>query len=170
MDKSVKKKIFGIISLVFWVCMFLIARKIRFQWKENPILVTIMLTGLVVHIFWYQNKLSKLKKEKKKIKADNTEILKTKIKLDLDPKSFPEKITHLHLIAEKWGVDNEVLREDLYENTHNDELWELKELVEREKEQLEEYLLTPIESPEFNALRLTFQAYNDLGLWTWEKN
>jgi len=162
-----KKKIIWFVSAIFWVSMFVIAKKVRFQWKENPYLVSILLLGLLIHLFWYQSKLSKLKKQKQKIKLENTEILKKEIILQLDPNSFPKGLAHLCQISEKWGVENSLLRENLYEKSHNDELWELKDNIESSKKLIEDYLKQPNDSIEFNSLQLTFQAYNDLGLWTW---
>lgn len=165
-----KRRIFDAISFVFWLAMFLMLRKVRFKWEENPILVSIIITGLIIHLFIYQSRLSKLKKRKLEIKSNNINAIKKETQLSLDRKALPTELSQLKDMFEKWGVQNDLLREDLYENTTRDELLELKNEIEPFLSQIESFLKSEQNTSEYQAVLLTHQAYNDLGLWTWEKD
>ena len=162
-----KRRIFNAISFVFWLAIYLMLRKVRFKWEENPILVSIIITGLIIHVFIYQGRLSKIKKKRLEIKSNNISGLKKDNQLILDKTQLPTELSSLKVLFEKWGIQNDLLREDLYENTSREELLEFKNEIEPFLNQIENYLKNEQKTSEYQAILLTHKAYGDLGLWTW---
>lgn len=162
-----KRRVTNAIGVLFWLSIYFILRKIRFKWEENPLLVSIVIMGFIVHIFIYYSRISKLNKKKENIKINNVNHLKKSVKLNLDSSVLPSHLSGLIDEIEKWGVENELLRSDLYENSTREELIEFKNKIELKVSQIEDYIENGNESLEKKAVQLMLQAYNDLGLWTW---
>lgn len=169
LNTKTRRLLFDIFSIVFWLSVYIIAKIVRFHWDENPGLVSVLIAALIVHVLIYQVRLSKLKRKRQVIKASNIEKLKKELKLSLKVNDLPGDLVSLKDIVEKWGVGNNLLRDDLYSNATHDEVWELKQEIETKLEAIEIYLEEGSNTPEHKAIFNTFKAYNDLGLWTWEK-
>jgi hypothetical protein len=69
----------------------------------------------------------------------------------------------------KWGIDNNILRTDLYDHSTNSDLSELKK-IESKTDIITNWIKSDSRvGIKKRALQLTLDAYNELGLWTWNK-
>ncbi|MEP0265604.1 hypothetical protein [Dokdonia sp.] len=114
---------------------------------------------------------NKIDSKRKEVKSRHLNELKSNLS-NFTPKiatgKLPSGLTKFIPIIKKWGVDNKILREDLYENSENNELLILKS-IESKRDVLEEWINeNPEEQNTIKAINLTLKSYDDLGLWTWK--
>jgi hypothetical protein len=125
--------------------------------------------GHIAYEGFYKKK--KIDSKRSEIKEKHLNELKSNL-LNFTPKiataSLTEYLKEFIPIIEKWGIDNKILREDLYENSENSDLLHLK-TIEVQRDAFEQWIdENPDELPTIKAIHLTLQAYDELGLWTWK--
>jgi len=166
------KKFRLIVITLFWIAIYFIARSQKFEVDKNPYAMAVLFAFLAGHIY-YENvyRKGKIDSKKSEIKSKHLGELKSNIK-DYNPNiaidKIPSELNNLIPIILKWGVNNKMLRENLYENAEKSELLELKS-IESQKENLQEWIESNQDEEEtIKAINLTLKSYDDLGLWTWE--
>ena len=169
-----KKQIRIFLGVIFWIAIYFIARSQRFEADKNPYLMAVMYAVFIFHIGYegiYKKK--KIENKKNEIKSRHLSELKSKM-TDITPEintdDLPTELTELIPLFKKWGIENKMLREDLYENAKKDELIELKS-IENKREIIEKWIEINSDNQKVSkALNLTLKSYDELGLWTWEAN
>jgi len=81
----------------------------------------------------------------------------------LNPKNIPECLRHLIHFAELWGVNDDLIRDDMVRKASPDAIDDLKSVIEAHEDLLDEWLagpeaLSPQPSKEylaFSAMRMT---------------
>ncbi|WP_299107111.1 hypothetical protein [uncultured Winogradskyella sp.] len=171
MDK--KKQIRLILVAIFWIVIYFITKIQKFESVKNPYFMATIYAVFIGHIFYegiYKKK--KIEHKKNEIKANHLAELKNK-KSDLTPKinneDLPTELIEFIPIFKKWGIDNKILKKDLYENAKHSELFELKS-IENKRDIIEKWIKnSSYDNPNISkALNLTLESYDELGLWTWE--
>jgi|GEM_PF-2579340 len=163
-----------LLVLVFWGSIYLIIKNQRFKIDKHPLykpLIGVLLLGHIGYEGIYKkNKIESKKKEVKKKHLDelNSEI--ENYKPTIKPENVPNELVFLIPLIEKWGLNNNMLRAELYDKASKKELLELKS-IENKREDIENWIKVESESDTQNsseAFELTLKAYDDLGLWTWK--
>lgn len=171
MDK--KKQIRLILGTIFWVAIYFITKSQRFETDKNPYLMAVIYAVFIGHICYegiYKKK--KIENKKAEIKIKHLTELKNK-QNDFTPKinseDLPSELIEFIPVFKKWGIDNKMLRDDLYENAKENELFKLKS-VENKRKIIEKWVEdnSDIIPDVSKALNLTLKSYDELGLWTWE--
>ena len=170
MSRNKKSRL--ILGIIFWITIYFITRSQKFETDKNPYLLGIIYAVFIGHI-WYEGiyKKKSIENKKTEIKSKHLTQLKNK-QIDFTPQinieDLPTELIEFIPLFKKWGIDNKLLREDLYENAKQDDLFELK-LIEKKREIIEKWTGVDTSNPEISkALKLTLKSYDDLGLWTWE--
>ena len=79
--------------------------------------------------------------------------------IKLDPSNVPEKLRHLILLEEEFGIGDDLIRADLLAKTSSSRLTEMNHEVRLREVALEEWLAGPdAQSPEFSAEYLAFSC------------
>lgn len=174
MDKKTKRKIIRISAFIFWTILVILARSERLKQDKNPYIYGILVVSLIGYII-YENfyRVPKIEKTKKKVRGQQlSELLNEKEKYEpkINPDSVPSSFKNYVPLAIKWGISNVIIREHIYDQADKSELLELKK-IEKDKEEIEEWINTGnAVMDEKKAFELTLQAYEDLGLWTWDNS
>lgn len=172
MNKQVKRKIIRALAVLFAIALAIMVKNQRFKSEKDPIIYTIVVTSFLGYLI-YENlyRLPKIEKTKEEARKNQLESLLERkheyvprINRDFVPDTFRRFIP----LAEKWGIENKILREHLYESSNDSELLELKK-IETENDSIKHWIESTETSPETSAFNLTLEAYNELGLWTWEQ-
>jgi hypothetical protein len=164
------KLVFRFLSLIILVIIYGYFRVNQ----HDPFIYSIFV--IIIGVIWIFYELNRRKNDRlEKIKEEKRiQRLKSRIESfrpSLNTENLPKQFIEYIPLFEKWGNKNSTLRADLYENSNNSELLELKS-IESIKIELENYISENknINSVEKKAIKLTLEAYNDLGLWTWNNN
>ena len=169
---SRKKQIRLFLVLIFWVALYFIVRSQRSETDKNPYLMGIIYAVFIGHI-WYEGiyKKNKIESKKAEIKSKHLSELKaqrTDFIPEINSENLPTELVEFIPLFKKWGIDNKMLRADLYENAKQDELVALKS-IENKRKVIEEWIENHSENHNISkALSLTLTSYDELGLWTWE--
>tara|TARA_R110002124_G_scaffold2065_2_gene13406 strand:- start:2321 stop:2779 length:459 start_codon:yes stop_codon:yes gene_type:complete len=149
--------------------MFLISIKQRPTYARNPIVYSILVLGISANIIYeyYRNK----KEEKDLLQIKNNKIKKSNKNYQpiIKAEDTPEDLLHFINIINVWGTNNKILREYLYEKSDNQDLISLKNFVDNNIVIINSHINNNENKKISRALKLTLKAYNELGLWTWEK-
>tara|TARA_R110001599_G_scaffold161053_17_gene349155 strand:+ start:27331 stop:27840 length:510 start_codon:yes stop_codon:yes gene_type:complete len=163
------KRISSIIFFIFCMSMFLISIKQRPTYARNPIVYSILVLGISANIIYeyYRNK----KEEKDLLQIKNNKIKKSNKNYQpiIKAEDTPEDLLHFINIINVWGTNNKILREYLYEKSDNQDLISLKNFVDNNIVIINSHINNNENKKISRALKLTLKAYNELGLWTWEK-
>lgn len=142
--------------------------------QHDPIIYSIFL--IIICGIWIFYEFKRRKKDRLEKINEKERIQRLKLKIDsyrpsINAENLPREFIEYIPLFEKWGNKNSTLRADLYKNSNNSELLELKS-IESIQVELENYISENknIDSVEKKAIKLTLKAYNDLGLWTWNDN
>lgn len=171
---KLKKEARLIITIIFWGGIYLLARSQRFELDKNPYIAGIVFLVFIAHIL-YEGvyKKNKIESRKKEVKGKHLDELKSnlnKLTPEIKTGELPTDFEEFIPIIKKWGIENKILREDLYENSSNNELLELKS-IESKRDFFEKWISENQENENVvKALSLTLKSYDDLGLWTWNQN
>ena len=85
--------------------------------------------------------------------AENRPLIK------LDPKRVPERLRKLIPLAEKFGISDDLIREDFFTKTPKSELTKLKRRLAQHDDLLDEWLAGPeADGPEFSEEYVAFSA------------
>ena len=85
--------------------------------------------------------------------AENRPLIK------LDPRRVPEPLQKLIPLAEKFGISDDLIREDFFAKTPKRELTQLKRTLEEHDDLLDEWLAGPeADGPEFSNEYVAFSA------------
>lgn len=76
-------------------------------------------------------------REKYDLYAENRSVIQ------LDAAKVPEKFRHLIPMAEKWGISDDLIREDMVDKASPQEIEELKKFIEEWDRPLDEWLAGP---------------------------
>lgn len=80
-------------------------------------------------------------------------------KITLDPDLVPEKLRHLIPLAEFWGIDDDLIRDDLVRSSPPDAIHDLKRIVAEHDDLLDQWLAGPeAKGPSFSREYLAFSA------------
>ena len=167
-----KKEVRLIITILFWGGIYLLARSQRFELDKNPYIMGVIFLVFTGHIL-YEGvyKKNKIESKKNEIKGKHLNELKSNLNEltpEITPNELSTELSEFIPIIKKWGIDNKILREDLYENSSNSELIELKS-IETKRDVFEKWISENQEKENtIKALNLTLKSYDDLGLWTWK--
>ena len=168
-----KKQIRLILGAIFWIAIYFITKSQRFESDKNPYFMAIIYAVFIGHIF-YEGIYKKKKIENKKSEIKNKHLAELKNKQsDLTPKinteDLPSELVEFIPVFKKWGIDNKILKNDLFENAKKSELFELKS-IENKRDIIEKWIENNSgENPNISkALNLTIKSYDELGLWTWD--
>jgi hypothetical protein len=83
--------------------------------------------------------------------AENRPIIR------LDPKKVPKELRHLIPWAEKFGISDDLIREDFFAKTSAKEIAELKKLMSQHDDLLDAWLAGPeADGPKFSKEYLAF--------------
>jgi len=63
--------------------------------------------------------------------------------IQIDPEQVPESLRHLILLAERWGISDDVLRADAVHSASPDEVSRLRDAIERHDDLLDKWLAGP---------------------------
>lgn len=63
--------------------------------------------------------------------------------IHLDPKAVPNNLRHLIPLAEIWGIGDDLIRDDLIRNSPYEAIVELKRIIEKHEDSLDEWLAGP---------------------------
>ncbi|AKP52857.1 hypothetical protein [Cyclobacterium amurskyense] len=163
------KRISSIIFFIFCMSMFLISIKQRPTYARNPIFYSILVLGISANIIYeyYKNK----KEEKDLLQIKNNKIKKSNKNYQpiIKAEDTPEDLLQFINIINVWGTNNKILREYLYEKSDNQDLISLKNFVDNNIVIINSHINNNENKKISRALKLTLKAYNELGLWTWEK-
>lgn len=158
--------------IIFWATLYLLFRFLRAESNENNYVKGILILPVLIHIF-YEGiyKEHKIKSKRKEVKEKHLRELKSNL-VAYTPKIATAKLPHelqtFIPIIEKWGIENKLLRENLYEHASQEELLALKQ-IENSRESFENWVLEhENDETTTKAIEMTLQSYNDLGLWTWK--
>jgi len=166
-----KTKLF--LVFLFWGAIYLFIRIQKLEVDKHPLYKPLMGVILLGHIgyegIYKKNKIQSKKKEvkKKHLNELNSEI--ENYKPTIKSESVPNELVYLIPLVEKWGLNNNMLREELYDKASKKEPLELKS-IENKREDIENWIKVESENDTLNsseAFDLTLKAYDDLGLWTW---
>lgn len=169
---SRKKQIRLFLALIFWVVLYFIVKSQRFEADKNPYLMGIIYAVFIGHI-WYEGIYKKNKIENKKVEIKSKHLLELKAQqtnfiAEINNEDLPTELIEFIPLFKKWGIDNKMLRADLYENAKQDELIALKS-IEDKREIIEEWIENNADNHNISkALSLTLTSYDELGLWAWE--
>uniref|UniRef100_UPI00404ABB79 hypothetical protein n=1 Tax=Flavobacterium sp. TaxID=239 RepID=UPI00404ABB79 len=168
-----KKQIRLILIAVFWIAIYFISKSQRFASDKNPYFMVIIYSVFIGHII-YEGIYEKKKIEDKKSEIKNKHLAELKNKQsDLTPKinseDLPSELVEFIPVFKKWGFDNKILKNDLYESAKQHELFELKS-IENKRDIIEKWIENNSDDkPDISkAMNLTLESYDELGLWTWE--
>lgn len=171
-NKKFSKEIRLILLIVFYGAIFL-AVKTRKLFFDDSIYIKILIwILLIIHVF-YEGLYKEYKIEKKKENIKQKHYVELQSRLEeftpkIKPSVLPKELIGFIPIIEKWGIDNNMLRNLLYEKASKEELKQLK-TIESQSAIIETWINeNPQEFQEVKALELTQQSYDDLGLWTWQ--
>lgn len=79
--------------------------------------------------------------------------------ITLNPMRVPEELRPLIPLAEKFGISDDLAREDLFANTEDRELAALKKTLAEHDDQLDEWLAGPeADGPDFSDEYIAFSA------------
>jgi hypothetical protein len=79
--------------------------------------------------------------------------------IKLDPASVPKALRDLIPIAERFGVSDDLMREDLFEKTAESELAKLKRRLEKFEDELDDWLGgSEADGPNFSEAYIAFSA------------
>lgn len=85
--------------------------------------------------------------------AENRPVVK------LDPKRVPEQLRELIPLAEKFGISDDLIREDFFAKTPKSELTKLKRTLSKYDDFLDEWLAGPeADGPSFSDEYIAFSA------------
>lgn len=163
------RKSFWMLSAVFGVIALVALIIGRLFFRDHPLYLVAIISISCGYLIVYRSRESKLKKRRVEIKNQTIQVRKAQEVLSLDINEIPKGLQHVKKCAEKWGSSDPLIREDLYNNTSREELIVLKECVEQNINALEEYVNREDGSNESIAIQNMYKAYEELGLWTWEK-
>ncbi len=169
---SRKKQIRLFLAAIFWIAIYFIAKSQKFEMDKNPYLMGIIYAVFIGHI-WYEGIYKKKKIENKKTEIKSKHISELKAQQtgfipEINNEFLPTELVEFIPLFNKWGIDNKMLRDDLYENAKQDELIELKS-IENKRGIIEKCIENNSDNQNISkALNLTLKSYDDLGLWTWE--
>lgn len=77
----------------------------------------------------------------------------------LNPKKVPKELRHLIPWAEKFGIGDDLIREDFFAKTPAEEIAELKKLITKHDDLLDDWLAGPeAEGPRFSKEYLAFSS------------
>ncbi|MFD2914864.1 hypothetical protein [Psychroserpens luteus] len=170
---NIKKQIRLIFTMLFWIAIYFIVKSQKFESEKNPYLTVFIFAFFIGHI-WYEGiyKKKKIENRKTEIKSKHLTELKNKqadFITKINKQDLPTELREFIPLFQKWGIDNKMLREDLYENAKEDELFELKS-IENKREIIEKWIESNTNNLDISqTLNLTIKSYDDLGLWTWNK-
>lgn len=169
--KHVRKDIRLLSILILLICFIVFIKASKF-FDENGYIKAVIGIIFIVYML-YEGIYKRIKIDNKKEDVKKAQVTELLSRLDeftpkINPSVLPNELMKFTPIIEKWGVDNKILRNMLYEKSSNKELKELK-TIELHKEAIEKWMINnPEKREEVNAFKLTQKAYADLGLWTWE--
>lgn len=171
MTKKTRRNILRIGVLLFWAALIILARSERFKADKDPYVYAIVALSFVGYII-YENffRLPKIEQTKRDTRVKQLSDLlgeKEKYQPKIKKENVPTDFQVYIPIAMKWGLDNKILREHLYESANHSALIELKK-IEIDKEKITDWVVTGELSNEKSAFKLTLNAYDELGLWTWD--
>jgi hypothetical protein len=171
-DKKVKRNIIRITSIIFWIVVYFLGRSERFNPDKDPRItyaLWMVIGGYIVYESYTQGRNNKTNKKKRK--AQLSELLKNRKRYEpkIIERNIPEELhEHIPLVL-KWGIDNKILRTELYDNSTDSDLNELKK-IESKTDKITIWIKSDSSAEiEKKAFQLTLDAYNELGLWTWNK-
>jgi len=170
MNRKVKRKI--IYHALFYF-LIIVAFKIRSLNPNKDLLITyslwIIIGAYIIYESYKQFKINKTKKEKGKEHVSRLLMNRKRFEPKIITSNIPEDLKeHIPLLL-KWGISNKILRTDLFENSTDSDLKELKK-IESKTDLITNWINSDSNADiEKKAFQLTLDAYNELGLWTWNK-
>ena len=112
---------------------------------------------------------SRIRKERVKLNQEEIKDQKDKTKgVNISIDKLPSSLKPYVDLFEKWGISNSILRDELYEKSTKEDLFNLKE-IEAIYDELKMFVSNDGNEniEEMKAVKLTLEAYKDMGLWTW---
>ncbi|MEQ9164896.1 MAG: hypothetical protein RLO12_01455 [Fulvivirga sp.] len=172
MDKRTRRNIIRVLAGIFWIALAIMAKSQSFKPEKDPYIYAVLVISFVGYLI-YENfyRLPKIEKVKETTRNNQLEqLLERKLEYEpkINPMIVPETFRDFIPLAKKWGIDNRILREHLYESANDSELLELKK-IEIESKSIKQWIESTERTSETTAFSLTLQAYSELGLWTWEE-
>ena len=172
MNKRTRRNIIRVLAGIFWVTLAILGRSERFNPDKDPYIYAVLAISFIGYLI-YENfyRLPKIKKTKEVTRNNQLEELLGRIheyEPKINPGKVPEDFKGYIPLVKKWGINDKILREHLYDSASDTELLELKK-IETHSDSIKRWMNESNErTAEIIAFNLTLDAYNELGLWTWD--